>query len=46
MKITIKNQEKIIEKVEKAEILIKELKQILAWDLPAIEIEVEEEKSE
>lgn len=44
MKITIKNQEEIIEKVEKAEILIKELKKIFAWDLPAIEIEVEEKQ--
>lgn len=44
MKITIKNQEEIIEKIEKAEILIKELKQILAWDLSDIEIEVEEKQ--
>ena len=44
MKITIKNQEKIIEKIEKAEILIKELKKIFAWDLPDIEIEVEEKQ--
>lgn len=46
MKITVKNQEKIIEKIERAETLINELKEIFAWDLRSIEVVAEDEKPE
>lgn len=43
MKVTIKNKDKYIEKIERAEALLKELKDIFAWDLSG-EIEVETEE--
>lgn len=42
MRIRIKNQSKYVEKIERAEKLLKELKDIFAWDLNGeIEVEIE-----
>lgn len=42
MKFVIKNKNKYIEKIERAEVLLKELKDIFAWDLNGeIELEIE-----
>ena len=42
MKFNIKDRNKYIEKIERAEALLKELKNIFAWDLSGeIELEIE-----
>lgn len=44
MKLVIKNKDKYVEKIERAEALIKELRDIFAWNLSGeIEAEVTEE---
>lgn len=42
VKLKIKNESKYVEKIERAEKLLKELKDIFAWDLSGeIEVEIE-----
>lgn len=42
MKFVIKDKNKYIEKIERAEVLLKELKDIFVWDLSGeIELEIE-----
>lgn len=42
VKVQIKNKDKYIEKIERAEAIIKELKNIFSWDLNGeIELEME-----
>ena len=42
MKFVIKDKNKYVEKIERAEVLIKELRDIFAWDLSGeIELEIE-----
>lgn len=42
VKMQIKNKDKYIEKIDRAEILLKELKNIFSWDLSGeIELEIE-----
>ncbi len=45
MKFVIKDKNKYVEKIEIAEVLLKELKDIFAWDLSGeIELEIETAK--